>query len=107
MATVFVLPDLGVLLRSGFFFFAAQFLFPYDAFVIREEFGSRAVFGHSVALTLTILQWTLAGLAYVRFARHLSVGRAIIAAVVTIAAVGFITVAVFALFGVSLELDGL
>ena len=95
-------------MRNGFFFFSTQFLFPYDAFYIHEDNGhSRVLFTRSVAAWLNVVHWTLAGMLFVWLARRLSIGRAVLAAIVMILVVGFVTAAVFGLFGVGIEMDGL
>jgi hypothetical protein len=48
--------------------------------------------------------WAAAGFAW--FARHMNIGRVVLAAIVMIVIVGIITNTVFALFGASVEIDG-
>src|SRR5260221_3781035 len=103
---VFLLPFIGFFLNSNLLFFAPQWLFPYDCFVVREPNLSRAVFGHHVALVLTFIQWGLASIGFARFARRVSFGYTILAAVVVIAIIGIATNVAFGLFGVTVELDG-
>jgi hypothetical protein len=106
LLVVFLLPFIGFFLNSNLLFFAPQWLFPYDGFVVREPNLSRAVFGHHVALVLTFVQWGLASIGFAWFARRISFGYTILAAVVAIAVIGIATNVAFGLFGVTVELDG-
>jgi len=103
---VFLLPVLGMYLNSNLLFFAPQFLFPYEGFVVREASSSHAVFGHPVALLLTFFHWGLASVAFACFARRLTVGYAIVASIAAIIIIGVAINVAFGLFGVTVELDG-
>jgi hypothetical protein len=99
----FLIPYFAVFLNSSLLFFAPQILFPYRDYVdaIKEP-----VFSHHVALLLTFLQWVLATASFAWLARRMSLRRTMLAAILMIAVVGCAMYAAFALFGVSLELDG-
>ena len=106
LLVVFLLPIVGLFLNSSFLFFGPQWLFPYDGFVVREPNLSRAVFGNHVALVLTFVQWGLASVGFAWFARRISIGYTILAAVAAIVIIGIAVNVVFGLFGVTVELDG-
>ena len=103
---VFLLPAIGLFLNSELLFFAPQHLFPYHALVVMPEHDSRLVFSPRIASLITILQWVLAAGGFVRFARRLSFVRVTIAAIATIMVVGIVAHVAFAVFGVSVSLDG-
>ena len=103
---MFLLPFIGFFLNSNLLFFAPQWLFPYDGFVVRAADGSHTVFSHHAALVLTLFQWGLASIGFAWFARRVPFRYAILAAVVVIVLIGIATNVAFGLFGVTVELDG-
>jgi hypothetical protein len=98
-----LLPYAGFALNSGGLFFAPQYLFPYGGFVEPRE---KAVFSHSIALLLNVLQWCLATAGFAWFARRLPPGLRFLAALATIVLVGLVVNLGFGAFGVTVELDG-
>jgi len=103
----FMLPFLGFALRSNLLFFAPQYLFPYGGFVIPQPFGSKAVFSHSVAVLLSVMQWGVATVGFAWFARRVPARYAVFAAVVAIVLIAIAVNVAFGLFGITVELDGL
>ena len=110
---VFGLPFIAVYAHSvlpniltNYLFFSTQLLFPYEGLVTRDPAGSHAVFSHGVARTLTFVHWGLVAAVFTWVARRVPMPYIIVAAIATIVLVGIAMHVIFALFGVSVELDG-
>jgi hypothetical protein len=102
----FLLPLLGFVLRSNLLFFAPQYLFPYNGFVVRQAFGSRAIFSQPIAILLSFVQWSLATAGFAWFARRVPARYAFPAAIAAIVLIGVGVNLAFGLFGITVELDG-
>jgi hypothetical protein len=104
----YLLPIFGLFLGSNFIFFAPHILFPYQIMVTNENPPGgpyHMLFNQTSGLLLNYLQWGLIILGFVCLARRLKTGPTILAAVVTIALVGFITNSALDSLGLHLQID--
>jgi hypothetical protein len=106
LAMVFLLQPVGHLLHSSFLFFAPQLIFPYEGLVVRGTDSYHYILSHTVALTLSFVQWALVYFCFAWFARRLSVFYTILAAIGIIIILCIATNIGLGLFGVRVALDG-
>jgi hypothetical protein len=93
-------------LVANYLFFLPQLAFPYDRLVVWDSHRSRGIIADDWDLVLNLAHWLALGAFFVWLTRRLRASRVVVLALALVLLSGFVVPGPFALFGITVALDG-